>query len=73
MSDGLVFDIQHYAVTDGPGIRTAVFLKGCPLRCPWCCNPESQQPGRELKHALTRCRACYACVNAAPADKGSLP
>jgi pyruvate formate lyase activating enzyme len=72
MSDGLVFDIQHYSVGDGPGIRTVVFLKGCPLRCPWCCNPESQQPRPELKHALARCRACGACVDACPAGAVSM-
>lgn len=40
---GRIFDIQKYSIHDGPGIRTIVFLKGCPLRCKWCCNPESQQ------------------------------
>ena len=40
---GRIFDIQKYSVHDGPGIRTIVFLKGCPLRCRWCCNPESQK------------------------------
>lgn len=39
---GMVFNIQHFSIHDGPGIRTTVFLKGCPLRCPWCANPESQ-------------------------------
>ena len=40
---GRIFDIQKFSVHDGPGIRTIVFLKGCPLRCRWCCNPESQE------------------------------
>ena len=40
---GRIFDIQKYSIHDGPGIRTIVFLKGCPLRCQWCCNPESQE------------------------------
>ena len=48
MSRGIVFDLQRYAVHDGPGIRTLVFFKGCPLRCAWCCNPESQEPGPQL-------------------------
>ena len=45
---GLIYDIQRYSVHDGPGIRTIVFLKGCPLRCPWCSNPESQRREIEL-------------------------
>lgn len=40
---GIIFNIQHFSIHDGPGIRTTVFLKGCPLRCPWCSNPESQK------------------------------
>ncbi len=44
MSEALIFNIQRFSLHDGPGIRTTVFLKGCPLRCPWCHNPESQQP-----------------------------
>ena len=40
---GIIFNIQHFSIHDGPGIRTTVFLKGCPLRCPWCSNPESQR------------------------------
>jgi pyruvate formate lyase activating enzyme len=63
---GLVFDIQRYAVHDGPGIRTLVFLKGCPLRCPWCCNPESQRFVPELKRSAMRCRACGSCAGACP-------
>ena len=42
---GRIFDVQRFSVHDGPGIRTIVFLKGCPLRCRWCCNPESQEYG----------------------------
>ena len=45
MASGIVFNVQRFSLHDGPGIRTTVFLKGCPLRCPWCCNPESQSPG----------------------------
>lgn len=45
---GLVFNIQRYSIHDGPGIRTIVFLQGCPLKCPWCCNPESQGPVRPM-------------------------
>ncbi len=63
---GSLFDIQHYAVHDGPGIRTLVFLKGCPLACAWCANPESRRPGRELRHLASRCRACGRCARACP-------
>ncbi len=67
MSEGIVFDIQHYAVHDGPGIRTLVFLKGCPLRCAWCCNPESQAFLPELKKTAPRCHACLSCTRVCPA------
>lgn len=63
---GLVFDIQHYAVHDGPGIRTLVFLKGCPLACVWCCNPESQANRPELRRIATRCQACLRCAGVCP-------
>jgi len=66
MTDGMIFDIQHYAVHDGPGTRTLVFFKGCPLSCPWCSNPESQNFMPELKHASVRCGACGCCVPACP-------
>jgi pyruvate formate lyase activating enzyme len=55
---GIVFDIQRYSVHDGPGLRTNVFLKGCPLRCGWCANPESQQPHPELVIFKDRCMNC---------------
>ncbi|MBI4286964.1 MAG: glycyl-radical enzyme activating protein [Chloroflexi bacterium] len=59
---GLVFDIQRYCVNDGPGIRTTVFLKGCPLRCVWCSNPESQKPRPEIRYQASLCTHCYRCV-----------
>lgn len=67
MSKGIVFDIKKYAVHDGPGIRTTVFLKGCPLRCWWCHNPEGIAPGPELTFRGDRClEGCRACVAACP-------
>jgi pyruvate formate lyase activating enzyme len=63
---GRIFNIQEYAVHDGPGIRTLVFLKGCPLRCRWCCNPEGQRCAADLAHSRTLCRKCRACVSACP-------
>ena len=50
MVDPLVFNIQNYSLNDGPGIRTIVFLKGCPMRCRWCCNPESQEYNIEMSY-----------------------
>lgn len=59
---GLVFWIARFAVHDGPGIRVAVFLKGCPLRCAWCHSPESQAPGPELLLKGDRCLVCGTCM-----------
>lgn len=59
---GRVFDIQRFSIHDGPGIRTAVFFKGCPLRCAWCHNPESQRPGPELLFFAHKCVGCGKCV-----------
>lgn len=56
--EGIVFDIQRYSVHDGPGLRTNVFLKGCPLRCGWCANPESQQMQPELALFEHNCMTC---------------
>ncbi len=56
--EGIIFDIQRYSVHDGPGLRTSVFLKGCPLRCGWCANPESQQPQPELALSESNCMTC---------------
>ncbi|MCL1818911.1 MAG: glycyl-radical enzyme activating protein [Spirochaetaceae bacterium] len=58
---GCVFDIQRFCVHDGPGLRTTVFLKGCPLRCRWCSNPESQHTFPELMYNAARCIRCGFC------------
>ena len=56
-----IFDIKRYAINDGPGIRTTIFLKGCPLRCAWCHNPESWLPQPELLFKAKKCIACNTC------------
>ena len=58
---GHIFNIQKYSVHDGPGIRTILFFKGCPLRCRWCSNPESQSFQAELAFNATRCLKQDAC------------
>jgi len=63
---GLVFDIQRYSVHDGPGIRTTVFLKGCPLKCLWCQNPEGQRFLPEIFFDRSRCTGCGRCVAVCP-------
>jgi len=63
---GTIFDIKRYAINDGPGIRTTVFLKGCPLRCGWCHNPESQIAPVELMIRDNYCIQCQACMQACP-------
>lgn len=61
---GWIWDIKKYALHDGPGIRTTVFFKGCPLRCPWCCNPESQGFKPEIIWIKERCIGCNLCLEA---------
>ena len=61
---GVVFDIQRFSVNDGPGIRSIVFLKGCPLSCLWCCNPESQRVEPDVMYDQKKCVGCGKCVKA---------
>lgn len=63
---GRVFDIQRYSIHDGPGIRTVVFLKGCPLRCLWCANPESQRFEPEITYQMSNCAGCRQCESVCP-------
>lgn len=66
MKTGTVFNIQRMSIHDGPGIRTTVFLKGCPLRCIWCSNPESQRMGKEIACFEARCVSCGYCSQVCP-------
>jgi pyruvate formate lyase activating enzyme len=63
---GIIFDIQRFSVHDGPGIRTTIFIKGCPLSCAWCSNPESQSMKPQLIVRDIRCQGCGACVKVCP-------
>lgn len=69
--EGIIFDIQRYSLHDGPGLRTNVFLKGCPLRCGWCANPESQNPQPELALFAHNCITCGQFIEACPLGWGS--
>ena len=64
--EGMIFNIQKFSLHDGPGIRTVVFFKGCPLRCKWCANPESQRFGAEILRDGKKCALCGACERACP-------
>jgi pyruvate formate lyase activating enzyme len=61
--EAAIFDIQRFSVHDGPGIRTLVFFKGCPLRCAWCSNPESQAAEPELVFFASKCARCLDCLS----------
>ena len=63
---GMVTEIERFALNDGPGIRTTVFLKGCDMRCAWCHNPETIRPGRDLHYYARNCIGCFKCVYACP-------
>ena len=61
-NEAMIFDIQGFSVHDGPGSRTLVFFKGCPLQCYWCCNPESLKMHREIMYRRSKCDKCHACI-----------
>ena len=63
---GVVFNIQKFSIHDGPGVRTTVFLKGCPLRCKWCSNPESQLSRVQIMYHSDNCAYCQKCVHICP-------
>lgn len=66
--EGCIFNIMKYSIHDGPGIRTTVFMKGCPLRCQWCHNPESQQLKRQVMRFPDRCIGCGKCIEVCPTN-----
>ena len=69
---GRYFSIEEFSVYDGPGIRTTVFLKGCPLRCSWCHNPEGQSHEIEIVRSPNGCRGCKECERLAECDDGKM-
>jgi pyruvate-formate lyase-activating enzyme len=62
--DALIFNIQRFCLHDGPGIRSTLIFKGCPLRCAWCRNPESIRPEAEMAFIAERCKNCFQCAEA---------
>ena len=72
MCKGIIFNIQKFSIHDGPGIRTTVFFKGCPLQCTWCANPESQLEEIQILHDQTKCILCKKCITICPKKAISL-
>lgn len=72
MRKGTIFNIQKFSTNDGPGVRTTVFFKGCPLRCKWCANPESQSTAVQILYDENRCTRCQTCVHICPEKAISL-
>lgn len=68
----LITEIQRFSLQDGPGIRTTIFIKGCPLECPWCHNPEAQDPKQEFYYYPDKCTACGRCAEVCPSGASSL-
>ncbi|MGE5677464.1 MAG: glycyl-radical enzyme activating protein, partial [Pseudomonadota bacterium] len=66
LGTAIIFNIQKFSVHDGPGIRTTVFFKGCPLSCLWCHNPESQNYKREMLYDRKKCVLCRTCEKVCP-------
>lgn len=69
MAVGTVFDIQRFSLHDGPGVRTTVFLKGCPLRCRWCHNPEGLSPYPQISYDPSLCIGCMECAGVCPCHR----
>lgn len=65
-ASGTIFNIQSFSIHDGPGIRTTLFLKGCPLHCPWCSNPESMDPAIQVRTSPEKCIGCGTCADLCP-------
>lgn len=73
MNRGIIYNIQRYSTHDGPGIRTTVFMKGCPLACWWCHNPEGRAVEPEISVVEERCLQCGACIEVCPQGAAILP